>query len=59
MKLKPNRIMAEPATVEACRQDRGTAAERAARAEDVTAQQENTRWHAKAAAEAPKGRGSR
>ncbi|MBL0779439.1 hypothetical protein G6541_20075 [Streptomyces albidoflavus] len=59
MKLKPNKIFAEPATVEACQQDRGTAAERAARAEDAVAQQENTRWHAKAAAEAPKGRGSR
>jgi hypothetical protein len=52
----PNRTVAEPATVRACQQDRGTAGERAARADDAIGQSEAARFHAKASAEAPRGR---
>ncbi|MFJ5259108.1 hypothetical protein ACIQAC_01355 [Streptomyces sp. NPDC088387] len=38
------------------RRDYGTPTERAARAEAAIAQAETAKWHAKAAAEAPRGR---
>lgn len=47
----PNQTVAQPATVPACRQDRGTPQDRAARAEDAVAQSETTKWNAKAGAE--------
>ena len=53
--LPKNKIVSQPATVEACRQDRGTAQERAAREEDAVTQSETAKFHAKAAAEAPGG----
>lgn len=52
----PNRTVAQPATVQTCQQDHGTPQDRTARAEDRIGQNESARWHAKAAAEAPKGR---
>ncbi|MGW4007905.1 hypothetical protein [Streptomyces sp. NPDC004763] len=52
----PNQTVAQPATVQACQRDRGTAAERADRADAAIAQQESARFHGKAAAEAPGGR---
>ncbi|MFF7901199.1 MULTISPECIES: hypothetical protein [unclassified Streptomyces] len=51
-----NQTMAQPPTVQACARDRGTPAERAARAEDAIGQAETAKWHGKAAAEAPRGR---
>jgi hypothetical protein len=52
----PNETVAQPATVQACQQDHGTPRDRAARAEDRVGQNETAKWHAKAAAEAPRGR---
>ncbi|GGZ73011.1 hypothetical protein ACFOOM_01150 [Streptomyces echinoruber] len=48
----PNRVLTQPATVQACRQDRGTPQERAARAEEAIGQRESAQFHAKASAEA-------
>ncbi|MFF9123185.1 hypothetical protein ACF09J_07785 [Streptomyces sp. NPDC014889] len=53
---QPNRILAEPATVQACTRDRGTPADQAARAEDAIVQAETAKWHGRAAAETPRGR---
>ncbi|MFJ4469527.1 hypothetical protein ACIP2X_18820 [Streptomyces sp. NPDC089424] len=56
MKRPTNRIVSEPATVEACQQDRGTPKERAARAADAVAQAETAKWNGKSASETPRGR---
>ncbi|MFI1702990.1 hypothetical protein [Streptomyces griseoruber] len=48
----PNQTVAQPATVRTCRQDRGTASDRAARAEEAIGQNESAKFHAKASAEA-------
>lgn len=50
-----NQTVAQPATVDTCRRDYGTPAERAERAEDATAQSETTKWHGQEAMDAPKG----
>ncbi|MEU0060729.1 hypothetical protein [Streptomyces sp. NPDC006334] len=52
----PNQTVAQPATVQACQQDRSTAEDRAARADAAVGQLESARFHAKASAESPKGR---
>ncbi|MFF5655249.1 hypothetical protein [[Kitasatospora] papulosa] len=52
----PNAIASTPATVDACRGDRGSASDRAGRREDAIAQSESTKWHGKEAAEAPGSR---
>lgn len=49
-------LFTEPATVQACTADLRTPAQQAAAAEDAIAQAETAKWHAKAAAEAPRGR---
>lgn len=51
----PNQIVAQPATTQACQQDRGTPQGRAARAEEVIGQRESAQFHAKASAEAAGG----
>lgn len=52
----PNETLAQPATVQTCRDDRGTPQDRAARAEEAIGQVESGQFHAKASAEAPGGR---
>jgi hypothetical protein len=52
----PNQTAAKPATVAACRQDYGTASERAARADDAIGQNESAKFHAKESAESLGGR---
>lgn len=52
----PNQTVAEPATVRACRQDRGTASDRAARAEEAIGLNESAKFHAKESAESCGGR---
>ncbi|CAM5480492.1 hypothetical protein GCM10010345_11330 [Streptomyces canarius] len=49
----PNQTVAQPATVRACREDRGTPKDRAARADAALGQRESARFHAKASAESP------
>ncbi|WP_329253461.1 hypothetical protein [Streptomyces canus] len=51
----PNQAAAQPATARAGQQDWGTSQDRADRAEAVLDQQESTRFHAKASAEAAVG----
>lgn len=55
MKWPKSKVVSEPATVEACRQDRGTPLERVNRGVDAVLQSSNAKAHAKAAAEAPGG----
>ncbi|MFB7115579.1 hypothetical protein [Streptomyces sp. NPDC056291] len=52
----PNPAATQPATVKACQQDLGTAAERAGRAEEAVGLSETAKFHAKASAEAARGR---
>ncbi|PWI05509.1 hypothetical protein DIZ27_38925 [Streptomyces sp. NWU339] len=52
----PNRVASEPATVKACRGDLRTPQEQAAAADEATGLRESARFHAKASAEAPRGR---
>ncbi|WP_371097142.1 hypothetical protein [Streptomyces sanglieri] len=51
----PNGVVAQPATVQACQEDRGTPRDRADRAEDAAGQQESTKFHAKESAESAGG----
>ncbi|MET8746828.1 hypothetical protein [Streptomyces sp. NPDC004728] len=51
----PNQVVAQPATVRACQQDRGTPRDRAGRAEDAAGQQESTKFHGKESAESAGG----
>ncbi|MFF4179662.1 hypothetical protein [Streptomyces sp. NPDC001750] len=51
----PNQVVAQPATVEACQQDRGAPQERAGRAEEAVGQLESAQFHAKESAESAGG----
>lgn len=52
----PSQTIAQPATVQACREDRGTPQERADRAEAAIEQSESAKFHGKASAESCGGR---
>lgn len=52
---QPNQVVAQPATVAACQQDRGTQQDRADRAEQAVEQQESMQFNGHASAEAARG----
>ncbi len=52
----PNAVASAPATPQACKGDLRSASEQAAAADAAVGQRESAQFHAKAAAEAPRGR---
>lgn len=56
MKIRPNRILAQPATVAACQSDRGTPAEQQARQVEAVEQRGQAQANGNTAGKAWRGR---